>query len=41
MMTPVGRLSDVQWGWIVTAVLFAWIGVRAQQAASEGSDIEK
>jgi hypothetical protein len=41
MMTPVGRLSNVQWGWIVAAVLFAWIGVRAQQAASEGSDIEK
>ena len=25
MMTPVGRLSEVQWGWIVAAVLFAWI----------------
>jgi hypothetical protein len=41
MMTPVGRLSEVQWGWIVAAVLFAWISMRAQQAASEGSDIEK
>jgi hypothetical protein len=41
MMTPVGRLSEVQWGWIVAAVLFAWISVRAQQAACEGSDIEK
>src|SRR5262249_48544100 len=41
MMTPIGRLSDLQWGWIVGAVLFAWISVRAQQAACEGSDIEK
>jgi hypothetical protein len=40
MMTPVGRLSDVQWGWIVAAVLFAWIKVRAEQAASEGRDVE-
>jgi hypothetical protein len=40
MMTPVGRLSDVQRGWIVAAVLFAWIRVRAEQAASEGSDVE-
>ena len=41
MMTPVGRLSEVQWGWIVAAVLFAWISVRAQQATCEGNDIEK
>jgi hypothetical protein len=40
MMTPIGRLSDVQWGWIVAAVLFAWIKVRAEQAASEGRDVE-
>ena len=40
MMTPVGRLSELQWGWIVAAVLFAWISVRAEQAASEGRDIE-
>ena len=41
MMMPVGRLSEVQWGWIVAAVLFAWISVRAQQATCEGHDIEK
>ena len=40
MMTPIGRLSDVQWGWIVAAVLFAWIKVRAEQAASEGRNVE-
>jgi hypothetical protein len=41
MMTPVGRLSDVEWGWIVTAVIFAWIGIRAEQAAAEGRDVEQ
>ena len=24
--TPIGRLSDTEWGWIVAAVLFGWIG---------------
>lgn len=37
---PVGRLSDTELGWIVAAVLFAWISSRAQQATSEGLDIE-
>jgi len=39
--TPIGRLSDTEWGWIVAAVLFAWIGVRAQQAATEQLDTER
>lgn len=39
--TPIGRLSDVEWGWIVAAALFAWIGVRAQQAAAEQIDSER
>ena len=38
---PVGRLSDTEWGWIVTAVLFAWIGARAEQAAAEELDTEQ
>ena len=33
--TPIGRLSDTEWGWIIAAVLFAWIGKRAEQAAAE------
>jgi hypothetical protein len=33
--TPVGRLSDVEWGWIVAAVLFGWIQTRARQAVAE------
>ena len=39
--TPVGRLSDVQWGWLVAAAIFAWIGVRAEQATAEGLDVEQ
>jgi hypothetical protein len=39
--TPVGRLSDVEWGWIVAAVLFGWISTRAQQAATEKVDTER
>jgi hypothetical protein len=35
-MTPVGRLSDTEWGWILAAMLFAWIGERATQATSNG-----
>jgi len=40
-MTPVGRLTDVEWGWIVTAILFGWISERATQATSNGLDTEK
>jgi hypothetical protein len=39
--TPIGRLSDVEWGWIVAAVLFAWISTRAEQAAAEEIDTER
>ena len=39
--TPIGRLSDTEWGWIVAAILFAWIRVRAQQAAAEQLDTER
>jgi len=39
--TPIGRLSDVEWGWIVAGILFGWIATRAQQAASEQLDTER
>ena len=39
--TPVGRLSDAEWGWILSAMLFAWISKRAQQAAAEQLDSEQ
>ena len=38
---PIGRLSDTEWGWIVAAILFAWISVRAQQATAENLDTER
>jgi hypothetical protein len=39
--TPVGRLSDTEWGWILAAVLFAWISTRSRQATAEQLDIEQ
>ena len=39
--TPIGRLSDTEWGWIVAAVLFGWIDVRARQAVGNGIAIDK
>jgi len=41
MATPIGRLSDTEWGWVVAAVIFAWIAVRAEQATAEGVDTER
>jgi hypothetical protein len=40
-MTPVGRLSDIEWGWIAAAVLFGWISERATQATSNGIGTEQ
>ena len=37
--TPIGRLSDTEWGWIVAAILFGWIQERATQATSDGTGI--
>jgi hypothetical protein len=39
--TPIGRLSDVEWGWIANAVLFGWIQTRAEQATKNGIGIEE
>jgi hypothetical protein len=41
MNTPVGRLRDLEWGWIMTAAIFAWIAVKAEQATSEGFEVEQ
>jgi hypothetical protein len=38
--TPVGFLDDQHWGWIISAVLFAWIRAQAQRAAAENIDTE-
>ena len=39
--TAIGRLSDTEWGWIVAAVLFGWIDVRARQAVDNGIGVNK
>ena len=39
--TPVGRLTDVELGWLIAAGLFAWIRTRAEQATAEGWDTEQ
>ena len=36
----VGRLSDHEWGWIITAAIFAWVQTRCEQATAEGLDQE-
>ena len=39
--TPISRLSETEWGWILAAMLFAWISKRAEQAAAEQLDTEQ
>jgi hypothetical protein len=39
MMTPVGRLSDYELGWLISAAICAWIAKRAEQACAEGFDL--
>lgn len=38
--TPIGRLGDIEWGWLVAAILFGWISTRAEQATVEQIDTE-
>src|SRR5262249_28171863 len=40
-LTPIGRLGDAEWGWLVASILFAWIATRAEQATAEGLDVEQ
>ena len=35
--TPVGHLSDEQFGWLLCAGICSWIGTRAAQAVDEGN----
>jgi hypothetical protein len=39
--TPVGKLTDKQWGWLIAAATFGWITTRCQQAIAEGIDQEE
>jgi hypothetical protein len=36
----IGTLNDQEWAWIVSAIVFAWIGTKAKQAVAEGMDTE-
>jgi hypothetical protein len=40
-LTPIGRLSDTELGWLVAAALFGWINTRARQATSNGIGPDK
>src|SRR5262249_4815073 len=40
-MTPVSKLSDHQWGWLITGGIFAWVQTRVEQAIEEGLDQEQ
>lgn len=40
-MTPVGKLSEQQWGWVITAAIFGWIQTRCEQAVEEKLDQEE
>jgi hypothetical protein len=39
--TPIGRLTESEWGWVTSTVVWAWISTRSEQAATEGWDIER
>lgn len=36
----VSSLSEIEWGWIVCAAIFAWIRTKAEQAVAEGKDYD-
>ena len=38
---PVGRLTESEWGWIVSAVVSAWVRTRSKQASVEGWSCER
>ena len=35
MNSPVGRLNERQWGWIVTAAIFGWIEARTRKRSAK------
>jgi hypothetical protein len=38
---PIGRLARDEWGWIASTVVWAWVATRAEQAATEGWNVEQ
>jgi hypothetical protein len=39
--TPIGRLTDPQWGWIVSAAIFGWCRTKVEQAIEQGLEAER
>jgi hypothetical protein len=39
--TSISKLADYQWGWIVAAIIFEWLTIRCEQAATEGLTAEQ
>jgi hypothetical protein len=39
--TPISRLTDAQWGWVVSAAVFAWCRTKVEQAVEEGLQAER
>jgi hypothetical protein len=37
----IGKLSDSEWGWIASAIVWAWVSTRSAQAAAEGWGLEE
>jgi hypothetical protein len=37
---PVGRLTESEWGWIVSTAVSAWVQMRSEQASVEGWNCE-
>lgn len=38
--TPVYRLNEAEWGWIVSSAIFGWINVKAKEATQHGLDVD-
>lgn len=38
--TPIYRLSDTEWGWMIAAAIFGWINIKAQEATEHGLDVD-
>jgi hypothetical protein len=39
--TPIGRLTNIELGWLIAAGLFGWVRCRSEQATAEGWDTEQ
>lgn len=37
----ISSLSDIEWGWVAAAAIFAWIKTKSQQAVAEGTGYDE